>query len=150
MRGPQPAASHQLRTQRSVIAEAQEGSKPGIAFERRRIESGVAADLRQACAIRNHDRAPDGHGFERWQAEPPPVIAGSALEAFGERLHTAAALCITKPRSRAHALADVAQQLWAEGATTDAVHALPLYLRDKVAQTTVEREAIRLAKEAAT
>jgi len=30
----------------------------------------------------------------------------------------------------------------------DAAHALPVYLRDKVAQTTVEREAIRLAKEA--
>lgn len=87
---------------------------------------------------------------QRWQAEPPAVIAGSALEAFGERLHTAAAVRITQPRSRAQALADVAEQLWAEGATTDAAHALPLYLRDKVAQTTVEREAIRLAKEAAT
>jgi tRNA threonylcarbamoyladenosine biosynthesis protein TsaB len=86
---------------------------------------------------------------ERWQAEPPRVIAGSALDAFGDRLRTAAAVRITQPRSRAQALAEVAQQLWAEGVTTDAAHALPLYLRDKVAQTTVEREAIRLAKEAA-
>ncbi|MBC7992612.1 MAG: tRNA (adenosine(37)-N6)-threonylcarbamoyltransferase complex dimerization subunit type 1 TsaB [Rhizobacter sp.] len=87
---------------------------------------------------------------QRWQAEPPAVIAGSALDAFGDRLHVAAAVCIARPRSRAQALAAVAQQLWAEGATTDAAQALPLYLRDKVAQTTVEREAIRLAKEATT
>ena len=87
---------------------------------------------------------------QRWQAEPPSVIAGSALEAFGDRLHTAAAVRITQPRSRAEALAEVAQQLWAEGAIVDAAQAQPLYLRDKVAQTTVEREAIRLAKEAAT
>ncbi len=87
---------------------------------------------------------------QRWQAEPPAVIAGSALDAFGDRLRVAAAVCIARPHSRAQALAQVAQQLWAEGATTDAVQALPLYLRDKVAQTTVEREATRLAKEAAT
>jgi tRNA threonylcarbamoyladenosine biosynthesis protein TsaB len=86
---------------------------------------------------------------QRWQAEPPAVIAGSALDAFGERLHTASALRIPQPRSRAQALAEVAQQLWAEGKAVDAAHALPVYLRDKVAQTTVEREAIRLAKEAA-
>ncbi|HEX3141767.1 MAG TPA: tRNA (adenosine(37)-N6)-threonylcarbamoyltransferase complex dimerization subunit type 1 TsaB, partial [Rhizobacter sp.] len=85
----------------------------------------------------------------RWQAAPPAVIAGSALDAFGERLHTAAALRVAQPRSRAQALAEVAQQLWVDGKAVDAAHALPVYLRDKVAQTTVEREAIRLAKEAA-
>jgi tRNA threonylcarbamoyladenosine biosynthesis protein TsaB len=84
----------------------------------------------------------------RWQARPPSAIAGSALSAFGERLHTASALRIPQPRSRAQALAEVAQQLWADGKAVDAAHALPVYLRDKVAQTTVEREAIRLAKEA--
>ena len=87
---------------------------------------------------------------QRWQAEPPALIAGSALDAFGDRLHTAAAVRITQPRSRAKALAEVAQQRWADGATVDAAQALPLYLRDKVAQTTVEREAIRLARETAT
>lgn len=86
---------------------------------------------------------------QRWQAAPPGVVAGSALQAFGERLHTASALRVAQPRSRAEALAEVAQQLWATGKTVDAAHALPVYLRDKVAQTTVEREAIRLAKEAA-
>jgi tRNA threonylcarbamoyladenosine biosynthesis protein TsaB len=85
----------------------------------------------------------------RWHAAPPGVVAGSALQAFGERLHTAGALTLPQPRSRAAALAQLAQQLWADGISLDAAHALPVYLRDKVAQTTVEREAIRLAKEAA-
>lgn len=82
-----------------------------------------------------------------WQAAPPAVVAGSALGAFAERLDTGAALRFAQARSRAAALAVVAQQLWADGAAADATQALPLYLRDKVAQTTVEREAIRLAKE---
>ena len=87
---------------------------------------------------------------ERWQETPPAVVAGSALDAFGDRLNTLAAVRLTQPRSRAEALAQVAQQLWVDGEVVDAAHALPLYLRDKVAQTTIEREAIRLAKEHAT
>ncbi len=82
-----------------------------------------------------------------WQAAPPVVVAGSALQVFGDRLHTAAAVKLPQPRSRAEALAQVAQQLWADGVAVDAARALPVYLRDKVAQTTLEREAIRLAKE---
>ena len=85
---------------------------------------------------------------DRWQSAPPDVVAGSALNAFGDRLNTMTATRIAQPRSRAEALAHVAQQLWRDGAVVDAAHALPVYLRDKVAQTTVEREAIRLAKEA--
>jgi tRNA threonylcarbamoyladenosine biosynthesis protein TsaB len=43
----------------------------------------------------------------------------------------------------------VAQQAWRDGAAVDAADALPLYLRDKVALTTAEREAERRAKGAA-
>jgi tRNA threonylcarbamoyladenosine biosynthesis protein TsaB len=86
---------------------------------------------------------------EHWQAAPPAIVAGSALDAFGDRLNTRAATRLAQARSRGEALAQVAQQLWADGAVVDAAHALPLYLRDKVAQTTAEREAIRLAKEQA-
>jgi tRNA threonylcarbamoyladenosine biosynthesis protein TsaB len=82
-----------------------------------------------------------------WQAEPPALVAGSALDAFGNRLALGAAATVHRDRSRAAALIDVAQQLFADGRTVDAVHALPLYLRDKVAQTTQEREAARSAKE---
>jgi tRNA threonylcarbamoyladenosine biosynthesis protein TsaB len=84
-----------------------------------------------------------------WHTAAPALVAGSALDAFGDRLNTLAAARVAQPRSRAQALARLAQQLWADGQTVDAAHALPVYLRDKVAQTTVERDAIRLAKEAA-
>lgn len=76
-----------------------------------------------------------------WQEQPPAVVAGSALEAFGDRLALApTAQRIPQPRSRAEALARVAAQLWSRGVRVDAAHALPVYLRDKVAQTTAERE----------
>ena len=43
----------------------------------------------------------------------------------------------------------LAQALWQRGGAVDAALALPLYLRDKVAQTTLERDAARAAKEEA-
>lgn len=84
-----------------------------------------------------------------WQAASPTLVAGSALDAFGDRLQVGAALTVRRERSRAAALVDVAAQLLAAGHTVDAAHALPVYLRDKVALTTQEREAVRLAKESA-
>ena len=78
-----------------------------------------------------------------WATEPPRCVAGTALAAFGERLHTASALLRPTPRSRATALAQLAEAAWHDGAAIDAALALPVYLRDKVAQTTAEREAAR-------
>lgn len=80
-----------------------------------------------------------------WAAQPPRCVAGSALQAFGERLDTGAALRHPHTRSRASALARLAEDAWCEGAAVDAALALPVYLRDKVAQTTAEREAARAA-----
>ena len=40
----------------------------------------------------------------------------------------------------------LSRALWQAGGAVDAALALPLYLRDKVAQTTAEREVTRLAK----
>jgi len=75
------------------------------------------------------------------QAQPVGVIAGSALDAFGDRLAIAPSVRrVPQARSRAEALARVAAQLWSQGVRVDAAHALPVYLRDKVAQTTAERE----------
>jgi len=77
----------------------------------------------------------------QWQARPSAVVAGSALDAFGDRLAIAPSVRrVAQPRSRAEALARVAAQLWSRGVQVDAAHALPVYLRDKVAQTTAERE----------
>jgi len=84
----------------------------------------------------------------RWQTEPPPCVAGSALAAFGERLITGGAQRVPDALPRAAAMLPLARELWAQGGAVAAAHALPLYLRDKVAQTTVERDAIRAAKEA--
>ena len=85
----------------------------------------------------------------RWQAEAPTHVAGSALTAFGARLATGDAVLMPDAMPRARAMLPLAEALWALGGAVDAAHAAPLYLRDKVAQTTVERDAIRAAKDVA-
>lgn len=81
-----------------------------------------------------------------WREAVPQAVCGSALDAFGDRLDTGTARRLPGSGSRARAVAAVAQQRWAQGHAVDALHALPVYLRDKVALTTREREAVRLAK----
>lgn len=85
---------------------------------------------------------------ERWQAEPPQCVAGNALAAFGAALATRDARCLPDALPRARAMLPLARALWAQGGAVDAAYALPLYLRDKVAQTTIERDAARAAKSA--
>lgn len=79
------------------------------------------------------------------------LVAGSALSQMGERLDSADALRVEAAAAggRALALARLAVGLWHRGALLDAAAALPLYLRDKVAQTTLERAADRAARTAA-
>jgi tRNA threonylcarbamoyladenosine biosynthesis protein TsaB len=85
-----------------------------------------------------------------WRSAAPPAIAGSALDAFGERLAVPrGCTLVPQARSRAEALASIALQAWRAGEALDAAQALPLYLRDKVALTMAERDAARAAKEAA-
>ena len=93
---------------------------------------------------------------ERWAQDlataPARVgVTGSALAAMADRLSTGRMrpLDAGKAGARAAALARLAVALWEDGGLLDASHALPVYLRNKVAQTTVEREAARLAKAAA-
>jgi tRNA threonylcarbamoyladenosine biosynthesis protein TsaB len=83
---------------------------------------------------------------DAWRREPPGCVAGSALEAFGARLPTGAAMRITADHDRAGALARLARAAWQRGEALDAALALPLYLRDKVALTTAERAAAAAAK----
>jgi len=80
---------------------------------------------------------------ERWSAQVPQVVAGSALGAFADVLQTRGARCVPGAAPRAAALMSVAQSVWLRDAAVDAALALPLYVRDKVAQTTAEREAAR-------
>ena len=84
----------------------------------------------------------------RWAVRPPELVAGNALAAFGPRLVAGSAELAPDAMPRAAALLPLAQAMWARGGAVAPAQALPLYLRDKVAQTTEERDAARSAKEA--
>jgi tRNA threonylcarbamoyladenosine biosynthesis protein TsaB len=71
---------------------------------------------------------------------PRVLLAGNAFEAYGERL-PAGERVQTLPT--AAALLRLAPVLWADGQAVPAEQAMPLYIRDKVAQTTAEREAAK-------
>ena len=76
---------------------------------------------------------------QRWQAESPRAVAGNALTAFAGRLQAGPAECSPQAGPRASALLWLAAQAWEQGLATDAADALPLYVRNQVAQTTAER-----------
>jgi len=80
-------------------------------------------------------------------AGPLTAAAGNAFAAYGDRL---AGLEVALPRIAcgpdACALLRLAPQLLADGQAVPAAQALPLYVRDKVAQTTAERAALRAAQ----
>lgn len=82
---------------------------------------------------------------DRWSAEPPQRIAGTAIAAFAGRLPFGTAALQATETDRAAALLRLARQAWADGAATDPAQALPTYLRDKVALTTAERVARKAA-----
>jgi tRNA threonylcarbamoyladenosine biosynthesis protein TsaB len=68
------------------------------------------------------------------------LLAGNAFAAYGERL-PAGEPCLALPT--AAALLRLAPALWAQGLAVSADQAMPLYIRDKVANTTAEREALK-------
>lgn len=70
-------------------------------------------------------------------------VVGNALAAYGERLAPGALHLAALPTSAA--LLRLAPALLAAHGSQPAAAALPLYIRDKVAQTTAERAAARLA-----
>ncbi len=84
-----------------------------------------------------------------WRAAPPVVVAGNAVSAFaaelGPELDRASALRLPDAQPSPLALLALAQAGWQRGDAADAALALPLYLRDKVAQTSAERAALRPA-----
>ena len=83
---------------------------------------------------------------QRWQVDAPEVVAGTALGVFATQLLTGAALRVPDALPRASAMLPLAQALWHAGGAVDAALALPLYVRDKVAQTTAERDTARALK----
>ena len=86
---------------------------------------------------------------DAWAGLPTHLLAGSALQAFGDRLPVPAEWPqVPREADRAGALLRLALRAAAAGEGVDPADALPLYLRDKVAFTTAERDAIRAAKDA--
>jgi tRNA threonylcarbamoyladenosine biosynthesis protein TsaB len=74
----------------------------------------------------------------------PVLQAGNAFAAYGERLPqdpSGGLRCEALPT--AAALLRLAPALWAQGLAVPAEQAMPLYIRDKVANTTAEREAMK-------
>jgi len=79
----------------------------------------------------------------RWRDAAPRAVAGDAPAVFGERLPVAADRVLAPAGERAAALLALARSAYAAGAAMPPHQAVPLYLRDKVALTTDEREAVR-------
>lgn len=79
----------------------------------------------------------------QWRVQPPACVAGSAVAAFGADLVADARGTVVDAAPDGAALLACARQAWQDGAACDASHALPLYLRDRVALTTAERASIR-------
>ena len=89
-------------------------------------------------------RAPQDFGLCAPEAVAPPpgfTVAGNAQAAYPGRLAPGAAHVHALPT--AAALLRLAPALIAEGRAVPAAEALPRYIRDKVAQTTAEREAAK-------
>ena len=84
---------------------------------------------------------------EALQVPPGWALAGNVFNAYGDRLATGndAAMSRIDALPTAAAMLRLAPSLIAAGHAVDADHALPRYIRDKVAKTTVERAAERAA-----
>jgi tRNA threonylcarbamoyladenosine biosynthesis protein TsaB len=118
-----------------------------------------------AYAWSPHSRAAQGATIGRWTAVsapsllgleatnaallawPPRCASGSALTAFSALLVLPpGAEALPDLSDRAQALLRLARAAWQEGPHLPAEQALPVYLREKVAQTTAERERDRQTK----
>jgi len=89
---------------------------------------------------------------ERWAGDGsatdpsiPRHLAGNALLAHPAAFDGLGARQWPQAAPRGAALAALARHAWARGEAVDAALALPLYVRDKVAQTTAERLAAKRA-----
>lgn len=82
-------------------------------------------------------------------AQPPLCVAGNVFAVYAPRLALQAAQCCIPALPSATAMLRLAPQLLAQGLAVSAAQALPTYIRDKVAQTTDERAAIKAAQAAA-
>ena len=135
-----------------------EDARAQVAAQAPRFDVGVAMDARMDEVYAGRYRwqagrwrvlqAPALYSLpalaEAWSGEARQALAGSALAAFGPRLALPAGCPrVASECDRAGALLRLALLAALAGEGVDAAAGLPLYLRDKVALTTSEREAAR-------
>nr|WP_295774165.1 tRNA (adenosine(37)-N6)-threonylcarbamoyltransferase complex dimerization subunit type 1 TsaB [Rhodoferax sp.] len=91
---------------------------------------------------------------ESTAADSPWLLAGNVFAVYGERVAAQDPAAATAQRitalPTASAMLRLAPALLAAGKAVSAEHALPSYIRDKVAKTTAERMAEKAAAQAAT
>jgi tRNA threonylcarbamoyladenosine biosynthesis protein TsaB len=147
------AVAESARRQQPAIAQAlASGAGPLWVLQDARMSEVYAAAYTWSDGTWQQAQAPALWPLSRWQAQIDAghitLAAGSALLAYpahAESLQAQGALLAPAAQPDGLALALLAQEAWARGDTLDAALALPLYVRDKVAQTTAERTAERTA-----
>jgi tRNA threonylcarbamoyladenosine biosynthesis protein TsaB len=82
---------------------------------------------------------------EQRAGEPVPVVCGNVFETYCARLALPATVPCVTVLPQASAMLRLAPQLLAQGKAVAAHEALPVYIRDKVAKTTLERAAEKAA-----
>jgi tRNA threonylcarbamoyladenosine biosynthesis protein TsaB len=124
-------------------AHHREGAQQVVALlDARMDEVYFAAYARESGRWRQHGEI----GLARPEAvvvAPGWSLAGNAFTAYDERLPPAVSRIEAMPTARA--LLRLAPAMLAAGQAGPAAGAMPLYIRDKVAQTTQERAALRAA-----
>lgn len=121
-----------------------------VALDARMDETYAATFRWDAAAMEWSMETPVQVGPPESVAQPDGAfwLAGNGSTVFGERLQVAAQASRVMPEAMPDARAAVAIGLraLARGETIDAADAMPIYVRDKVAHTIVEREAIAAEK----
>lgn len=128
-----------------VAVDARMGEAYAAAYRHRGADAGwetvSAPALWQPAALARRIAADDAES----------AVAGNSLQVHAEVWQgMRRASCWPGAEPDAAALLALARRAWAAGAARDAAEALPLYVRDKVAQTSVERAAAAAAASAAT
>jgi tRNA threonylcarbamoyladenosine biosynthesis protein TsaB len=117
------------------------------------LEGGLWTELQRSALVRPEDLR-QFPANSNAQASAPWVMAGNVFAVYGERVAAgdlAAAQALRLPAlPTAAAMLRLAPQLLAQGKAVSAEHALPSYIRDKVAKTTAERVAEKAAAQAGT
>jgi tRNA threonylcarbamoyladenosine biosynthesis protein TsaB len=140
----------------TLMAVAEDAHRQGAADELwvavdARMGEAYAARYRRAAAGWAVLEAPAVHAPAALAARiagetPQAQVAGSSLNAHAEAWSGLRSAFWPDSAPRAAALLALARAAWARGEQVDAACALPLYVRDQVAQTTAERTAQRAAR----